>query len=147
MVQLRNTRESILNIRANKVAIENARLLRKNMTSAEKILWQELKGRKLNGLKFRRQHPIHFYIADFYCHELKLIIELDGEVHNEVLVDEHDKNRTAELDRFGIKIIRFMNDQVLNSLDQTLNTIKSQISSITREVDYSPSPSGEGAGG
>jgi len=82
------------------------------MTGAEKILWKELKNRNLNGLKFRRQHPIHFYIADFYCHEKRLVIEVDGEIHKRRAVKEHDENRSAELDRLGINVIRFTNDQV-----------------------------------
>lgn len=66
---------------AHPLIFENAKVLRKNMTEGEKVLWGYLKG-GLNGLKFRRQHPIGIYIADFYCHSVKLIIELDGKIHN-----------------------------------------------------------------
>jgi very-short-patch-repair endonuclease len=62
----------------------NAKTLRQTETEAEKLLWQQLRSKKFNGLKFRRQHPIDKWIADFYCHEKKLIIELDGAVHNDV---------------------------------------------------------------
>lgn len=66
---------------AKPVTFERANLLRKIMTPAEKKLWQFLKNRQLNGLRFRRQHPISIFIADFYCHSAKLIVELDGEIH------------------------------------------------------------------
>jgi len=97
------------------------------MTKAEKTLWNELKNRKLMGLKFRRQHPIHIYIADFFCHEKKLIIEVDGGIHEETERKENDLNRSAELDRLGISVIRFSNDQVLNHLDRVLVEIKNHI--------------------
>ncbi len=93
------------------------------MTEAEKLLWDRLKNRKLKGLKFRRQHPIHFYIADFYCHEKCLVIEVDGGVHDHIPVKEHDENRSAELDRLGITVIRFRNEQILNNLDKVLEEI------------------------
>ncbi len=66
---------------AHPLVFEKAKELRKNMTQAEKVLWGYLKG-GINGLKFRRQHPIGVYVADFYCHHLKLIIELDGKIHD-----------------------------------------------------------------
>lgn len=78
---------------------ENARALRLTSTEAEELLWQELRDRKLNGLKFRRQHPIDKWIADFYCHEKKLVIELDGSVHNEKEIAEYDARREKELKR------------------------------------------------
>ena len=114
------------------------------MTEAEKLLWQVLKNRKLNGLKFRRQHPIHWYIADFYCHEKRLIIEVDGEVHKQRAVKEYDENRSAELDRLGISVIRFTNEQVLRSLPEVLTKIESATKDLPT---ISPSPSGEGVGG
>jgi very-short-patch-repair endonuclease len=77
----------------------------------------------LNGLKFRRQHPIHFYVADFYCHEKRLIIEIDGGIHEEDRIKEHDDNRTAELERLGIRVIRFTNDEVIKSKELVLKRI------------------------
>ena len=67
---------------------EKAKFLRRSETAAEKIIWKHLKSRKLNGLKFRRQHPIFQFIADFYCHEIKLVIEVDGENHNRTEIKE-----------------------------------------------------------
>ena len=99
---------------------ENARALRHIETEAEKLLWQQLRNKKLNELKFRRQHPIDKYIADFYCHEKKLVIELDGEVHNDIETKEKDAGRTCELEQLGITVIRFTNDEVINNIKKYL---------------------------
>ena len=93
---------------ASNLIFENAKQLRKNMTNAEIALWIHLKG-GINGLKFRRQHPIGFYIADFFCHKVKLIIEIDGSIHNNIEVKEVDEKRQAELESWGYIIIRFTN--------------------------------------
>jgi very-short-patch-repair endonuclease len=124
MVFIRKTKEYSLHLDANEETFHNASSLRKNMTEAEELLWKELKSRKMNGLKFRRQHPIHFYIADFYCNEKKLIIEVDGGIHNVKDIKEHDNNRSAEFDRLGIRVIRVTNESVLNSLSDVLEIIK-----------------------
>ena len=104
-----------------------ARELRKEMTPAEKILWQELRNNKINGFKFRRQHPINRFIADFFCYEKMLVIEVDGSVHNEVLQKERDEMRTYILNEFGIKVIRFSNDQVVFSLPSVIEKIKNEL--------------------
>jgi len=145
MVFIRRTREYLLHFGAGKASFDLARSLRKPMTEAEKVLWNELKNRKLDGLKFRRQHPVHYYVADFYCHEKRLIIEVDGGIHNNPDVREHDENRSAELDRLGIKVIRFTNEQVLTALSDVIQEIKKW--TINSPAQPSPSPSGEGAGG
>ena len=75
-----------------------ARELRKRMTPCEKILWERLKGKYLLDYKFRRQHPIYKYIVDFYCHQLRLVIEVDGSVHPGAAAVEYDSNRTIELE-------------------------------------------------
>jgi very-short-patch-repair endonuclease len=82
---------------------KNAKELRKSMTEAEEILWKHLRNNKLNGLKFRRQHPLDIYIADFYCHQKKLIIEIDGGVHDTPEQEEYDNGRTFELEEKGLK--------------------------------------------
>ena len=123
MVFLGKTTDYVLHLGANEGTLKTAKRLRKNMTETEKILWNELKNRKVKGLKFRRQHPSLFYIADFYCHEQRLVIEIDGGVHMLEKQKENDENRTAELERFGIRVIRFTNDQVINSIDEVLQTI------------------------
>ena len=103
---------------------KNARKLRKNQTEAEKVLWGAIKGRQCAGMKFRRQYPIHYYVADFYCHEERLIIEVDGSIHLRSNVIEHDENRTSELCRYGIRIIRFSNEEVLHNLQEVIERIK-----------------------
>jgi very-short-patch-repair endonuclease len=98
-----------------------ATILRKNMTVPEIMLWKKLSDRRIFKTKFRRQHPVSFFIVDFYCHEYKLVIEVDGEIHNES--NEYDENRTAELNRLGLKVIRFRNEEVFTDIDAILNEI------------------------
>ncbi len=97
------------------------RRFRRHLTPAEKILWEELRNRKLNGKKFNRQHPIFyesvkndhsFYVADFYCHECKLVIELDGPVHD--YQEEKDYNRDLVLNELGLKVIHIRNEELTN---------------------------------
>ena len=116
---------------------ENARFLKQVQTKAEEALWKRLRNRKLEGRKFRRQHPIEHYIVDFYCHESKLVIEVDGKIHELNDNPDYDKNRTQDLISFGLKVIRFTNEQVLNNIEVVLKEIKSNLTP-------DPSPSGEG---
>ena len=102
----------------------NAKELRKKMTPAEEMLWKNLRNRKCGGYKFRRQHPINQFIADFYCHEAKLVVEVDGGYHQTVEQKESDENRSAEMEKWDILIIRFTNDEVLQSMIKVLNKIK-----------------------
>ncbi len=102
---------------------EKARELRKNMTTAEELLWDRLKGKQLNGCKFRRQHPIDEFIADFYCHNEKLIIEVDGEYHNLEEQRTYDVKRNAELEQFGITVLRFTNKEVEDNIEKVLQGI------------------------
>jgi very-short-patch-repair endonuclease len=108
--------------RAKPGTFETARLLRKNMTIPEKLLWNHLNGKKILGLRFRRQHPIDIFIADFYCHEARLAIEIDGEIHSDQI--EYDDGREAEIEDYNIKVIRFFNDQVMNDIETVVNKIK-----------------------
>ena len=103
---------------------EFSKVLRKAQTDAEDTIWQNLRNRNILGFKFRRQHPLNKCIADSYCHEAKLIIEIDGGIHNQVDVSEHDKNRTYELAELGIHVLRFTNEEVNGSLEIILNTIR-----------------------
>ncbi|GAA3983666.1 hypothetical protein GCM10022210_39260 [Mucilaginibacter dorajii] len=105
---------------------KNAEVLRYNMTPAEELLWGHLKGQQL-GVKFRIQHPLGIYIADFYCHQHKLVIELDGSIHNRIDVAQSDIERQINLELDGIKVIRFTNDQVFNNLNKILEQINTQI--------------------
>ena len=109
---------------ANPETFKKAHELRKSMTSVEKILWRHLRNRRLNGFKFRRQHPIDIFIADFYCHERKLIIELDGGIHDTEEQHEYDLGRTFELQGKGFKIIRYSNEEVINDIEKVLKSIE-----------------------
>lgn len=100
---------------------EKAKSLRENMTETEQLLWQRLNKNQL-GVRFKPQHPIDIFIADFYCHKYKLVIELDGKIHNKQ--KDYDEGRTAELERFGIKVIRFTNEMVLNHIDEVIEEIQ-----------------------
>ena len=109
--------------------IDLCRELRQRETPAEKSLWQHLRNRKLDGYKFLRQHPIcvsafginRYYIADFYCHEARLVIEADGPIH--LLKKEYDNNRDEVLASFKLTIIRFKNEYIINNLGGALNEI------------------------
>lgn len=90
------------------------------------LLWGYLKGNQL-GAKFRSQHPLSIYIADFYCHQYKLISELDGSIHNDPEVAAHDIERQIALEADGIKFLRFTNNEVFNNLNKVLETIKQNI--------------------
>ena len=108
-------------------AFLKARLLRNNMTAAEKTLWIYLQNKKFEGYKFRRQHPLHLFIVDFYCHELGLIIEVDGAYHETKEQEEEDEKRTELLKFQGLTVIRFTNDEVLADIDSVLTKIKNAI--------------------
>jgi len=98
---------------ANGRLYEYGRTLRQRQTEAEEKLWQLIRNRKLNGLKFRRQHPLDKYIADFYCHEKRLVIELDGGVHKCIDQQRIDEERTSTLNKLEITVIRFKNEEVI----------------------------------
>ncbi len=94
--------------------------MRREMTEAEDRLWRELRGRRLDRIKFRRQVPIGPYIADFACLDARLIVELDGTQHAE---SRRDTVRDAELERRGFRVLRFWNDEVLRELTSVCDTI------------------------
>ena len=96
-----------LHKRTSPVLYEYAKQMRKNSTEAEKILWRRLGNKQVGGFKFRRQHPVDKFIIDFYCHEINLAVELDGDAHNESEQKYSDKGRTETLKEFGINVIRF----------------------------------------
>jgi len=104
---------------------EFARALRKQMTRAEDILWAQLRGSRLNGAKFRRQVPIDRYVADFYCHAAKLVVELDGRQHE--WFSDCDAGRTEILERLGIRVIRFTNAEVCDDIDAVLARICAEL--------------------
>ena len=105
--------------------------LRNNSTQAEIILWQYLKGSKLEGRKVRRQQSIGNYIVDFYCPKERLVIELDGEVHFNPEAIEYDKQRTKYLESLFINVIRFENKEVIFNIETVLRRIKSKFNNHT----------------
>ena len=100
-----------------------ARELRQEETEAEKALWEALRGKRLNGLKFRRQHPYEHFILDFFCVEHQLVVELDGSVHDLPDQAEYDEERAKFLTEHGLKIVRFKNDEVEKNLRDVLRKI------------------------
>ncbi|MCU4163552.1 endonuclease domain-containing protein [Carboxylicivirga caseinilyticus] len=116
---------------------EKAKALRKNMTKSELILWDKLKGKQILGLRFRAQHPIDIFIADFYCHPIKLVIEVDGLIHLKQQQIEYDIGREAELSHWNIRIIRFTNQQIETNLDYVIQEITSE---CKRRLSASQSP-------
>ena len=110
----------------SEIAKTFCRELRKNSTEAEQILWNVIRNRKLEGRKFLRQHPLYyditgkesFFVADFYCHDERLIIELDGEYHKYRL--KEDEQRTKILNYMGLRVIRIRNENIINILDKVI---------------------------
>ena len=102
---------------------QNALELRHRQTQAEAKLWSLLRNRQLNGKKFRRQHAIAGYVVDFYCHESKIAVEVDGSGHLDEQSREYDKSRTESLHEIGIDVIRFWNEEVLKDSTTVLQKI------------------------
>ena len=107
-----------------------ARRLRRRPTNAEEILWACLRNRRSTGAKFRRQHPLGRYIADFYCQEAALAIELDGGGHEIAAQAEYDAIRQDELEQRGVKVLRIKNAEVIDDLTATLNRIVEVLKSL-----------------
>lgn len=133
---------------ANPKLFELAEELRARMTPAEEILWNIIKINEWH-LKFGRQYPIANYIADFYCHNVKLVIELDGGYHDNKEVKIYDEARENDIKEYGITVLRFKNDEVLHSAGDVLTKIGDTISSIKKEAEeraekLNNSPSGDG---
>jgi len=101
-----------------------AKELRKSQTEAEKILWSKLNKNQILGLQFRRQHPINKFIADFFCAKIKLVVEIDGNIHDIPEYHNHDLGRSNVLNDFGITVIRFTNEQIIQEIDYTVNQIQ-----------------------
>lgn len=112
---------------AQPILFEFAKQLRLNPTVAEEFLWKQLSSVKLKGVRFKRQHPILYFIADFYCHRAKLVIEVDGGYHKIPSQYEYDCNRDQELTVLGLKVIRFTNEEVLFYIKNVLKRIEEEI--------------------
>jgi len=113
--------------------INEARELRKGQTTAEVMLWELLRNKKLLDLKFRRQHQIGQYIVDFYCDEIKLVVELDGEIHNSSEQKKHDLTRDKYLSALGFSVLRFKNETLINDPETVLSSIATHLSHWERQ--------------
>lgn len=125
---MRKTEKSGMFYGANPYVFSKAKDLRRNMTMSELLIWEKLKKNSL-GYRFKPQHPIERFIADFYCHQLKLVIEIDGKIHDQQ--KEYDLERDKTMNKLGIKTIRFTNEEIKSSLANVLEEIKRQIALLT----------------
>jgi very-short-patch-repair endonuclease len=121
-------RNIIIGQKVSPEKIKRAKELRRNMTPAEKILWEYLRAKRFNNLKFRRQQIIEGFIVDFYCHSLGLVIEVDGEIHDSQ--KEYDTERDKILLAKDLHILRFTNQQVIENINLVLNAIAQKIEDI-----------------
>jgi very-short-patch-repair endonuclease len=112
--------------------IKRAAILRANTTPAEDALWKKINRSQLYDLRFKRQHPIGKFIVDFYCSKLSLVIEVDGDVHDLPDVAERDEGREIELKKYGLRVLRFTNEEVLNNIDSVVESIKQFITTPTK---------------
>ena len=123
---------------------KRAKALREKQTDAEQKLWRALKGKQLDGVKFRRQHPVGDYILDFYCPAAQLCVEVDGGQHNEPANSQRDAIRTSHLEKRGITVMRVWNFEIFENLDGVLEAISEQAHYLVREAeterDQIPSP-------
>jgi len=112
---------------AKKYTFQTAKKLRKESTHTEKILWKILRSRKFNKYKFRRQHPVGRYVADYYCHQSKLVIELDGEVHEDEEQKYYDIERDKFMEEMGLNVLRIKNEDVTERLESVLELIEKNL--------------------
>jgi len=113
------------NIDTPQYVIELAREQRINLTDSEKIIWLKLRNKQICGFRFRCQHPIYRYILDFYCHEARLAVEIDGDIHK--CRKEYDNYRDEFIKNIGITTLRFTDKEVFNNIQNVLNTIKNAL--------------------
>ncbi|NNE57001.1 MAG: endonuclease domain-containing protein [Hellea sp.] len=127
-------------------SISKAKILRQDMTKAERYLWNALRGKRLDGFKFRRQHPVEPYITDFACVKHRLIIEIDGATHGTDDEQRYDAKRTRYLNRKGWKVIRFWNIDIFENIGTVLDEILRNLPSTAGagEVAEGLSPKSEG---
>ena len=115
---------------ASNILFGYSKNLRQGGTPAEQIMWDNLRNRKIDNLKFRRQHPIGKYIADFYCHQKMLVIELDGSIHELKQNKDYDRSRDEHLKKLDVTVLRFRNEEVLNDVSTVLKRIRQSAKEI-----------------
>jgi len=121
---------------ATPILFEFAKKMRDNPTEAEATLWLHLSN-KQKGFRFKRQHPVKYFIADFYCHKARLVIEIDGGYHQLPEQYEYDKNRDWELEELGLKVLRFTNEQVFFDIENVMKVIEEELT-LTPSTPKSP---------
>ena len=127
--------------------LEFAKTMRSNATDAENLMWQLLRAKRFMNLKFRRQHVIAPYIVDFYCHELGLVIELDGSQHGTDDAIEYDAERTKFLEALGLKVVRYWNNDLLGNTEVVLVNLWDICHKMEmNKYSKTPSPSDRGVG-
>ena len=104
--------------------------MRRYPTPAEALLWKRLRKRQVKDFRFRRQHPIVRFIVDFYCAESKLVVEVDGSVHDEHGHDEYDADRQQFLEALGLRVLRFTNDEVVGDTDVVVDVIADALAHV-----------------
>ena len=120
--------------------IQFARGLRKDQTPTEQILWQKIRAHQINGFKFRRQQEFASYILDFYCHKIKLVIEIDGDVHAHPQNAAKDQRREQYLKHAGLHVFRVNNNDIRNNLTGVLERIHSLTLALSQRIgDSDPS--------
>ena len=126
----RHTKGSQMKVQLHNKPIlkERRKSLRNNATKAEKLLWKILKSSMLEGRKFRRQHSIGNYIVDFYCPAERLVLEIDGDVHDVDFVKEHDKFREEHLKDIDFNVLRIRNEEIFEDMDKVMAKIRAQFS-------------------
>ena len=123
--------------------LDFAKTMRHNSTDAEHLMWQLLRAKRFMNLKFRRQHVIKPYIVDFYCHEIGLVIELDGSQHGMDDAIEYDAERTNFLEALGLTVVRYWNDDVLSRTEVVLEDLWRRCSEL-KQTSPKPSPKRRG---
>jgi very-short-patch-repair endonuclease len=116
--------------RIDPVKLERARKMRSRMTPAEELLWEELRAKRLEGFHFRRQQVIEGFIVDFYCHQARLVIEVDGGIHQQTM--EYDKERDFLLKTKGLLVLRIENNEIVNNLSDVLERIRFFVSNRSK---------------
>ena len=109
---------------------EKRRLLRKNSSKAEILIWERLKGKQVLGYKFRRQYSVGAYVIDFYCPALKLAVEIDGDSHFQEEAEDNDKQRQAFIESFGVRFLRFTNEEVFTNSRGMLEVIRQAVQDV-----------------
>src|SRR5437899_708211 len=102
------------------------------MTETESLLWEKVRRKQIDALRFRRQYSVNALVLDFYCPEVRLNVEVDGDRHTQLLEQQHDRDRDEQLKELGITVVRFTNEDVKNTLDQVVQRIKDTAANLRK---------------